>query len=89
VPTTIHFQGGSADVAETYNLVRQRVDRAMRNKLAAEAGEEVTDTKGKVTKYEPSHYMSFTLLDEDEDETGRFSLNIDKYICVTSDELKD
>jgi predicted esterase YcpF (UPF0227 family) len=89
VPTVIHFQGGSVEVAETYNLVRQRVNRAERNKLLAEAGDPVLDTKGKVKDYDPAHEMSFTLIDDDEDETGRFSLNIDKYICVTSDELQD
>lgn len=85
----IHFRGGSVEVAEKYNLIRQRVNRAMRDQILAKNGEPILNTKDKVVEYEPAHLMSFTTVDEDGDPTGRVSININEYICVTSDDLKD
>lgn len=87
--TEIHFQGGSVEVAETYNNVRHRVNLAMTNLERVKQGDVPENMKGESKKPQPAHEMSFTLVDDDGDPTGRVSINVEKYIMVTSDELKD
>lgn len=87
--TEIHFQGGSIEVAETYNNVRHRVNLAMINLHNLQQGEPAVNSKGVTKNPQPAHEMSFTTIDEDGDPTGRVTINVEKYICCTSDELKD
>jgi hypothetical protein len=86
---TIHFQGGSVEVEESYNTARLRINRAMVNWQLVQQGEPVLNTKGTTKHPDPAHEMSFTKVDDDGDPCGRVTINIEKYICMDDDELKD
>ena len=87
--TTIHCTGFSVDVAESYNNVRQRINLAMANLERVRQGDLPVNSKGVTKNHQPAHEMSFTTVDEDGDPEGRVTINVDKYIMATSDELKD
>lgn len=87
--TTIHCVGFSVEVAESYNNVRHRVNLAMANWARVQAGDIPENNKGESKKPQPAHEMSFMMVDDDGDVSGRISINIEKYIMTTSDEIKD
>jgi hypothetical protein len=73
--TTIHMQGGSIDLDENFNMVRQRLNQAQR---ALEDYRNGTVADG--TKFRPYHDLSFKT-----EEGGRISINPEKIIAVESD----
>jgi hypothetical protein len=87
--TTIHCVGFSVEVIESYNIVRHRLNLAMANWARVQSGDVPESNKGLSKKPQPAHEMSFTMADDDGDPSGRVTINVEKYIMTTSDELKD
>lgn len=80
--TFIIIQGGEMEIAENYNLVRHRLNKAQRQLLDYQNGNIDGDSDDQ--KFDPYHQLSFKTA-----EGGRISVNVEKVIGVSSDEAKD
>jgi hypothetical protein len=75
--TTLLVQGGEIELSDSFNKTRDRLNKALKQKIDYENSESGGE-------YKPAHTLSFKTADN-----GRVAINPDKVIGVLSDEPKD
>lgn len=83
--TTIHLAGADIQLhdSETFNKARHRLNRAQKLIEDYKLGNVSADED-----FEPYHLLSFKM-ENDTEEGGRISVNVEKVIGISSDEPKD
>lgn len=75
------------ELAESFTLVRRRLNSARKTVIDYENGN--IDGQSDGQRFEPFHELSFKTVQEDSEEPGRISVNIERIIGVGSDQAKD
>jgi hypothetical protein len=85
---TLIIRGGEIALheSENFNKVRHRANKAKKMLIDYQNGNIDGTSKGQ--KFEPSHILTFKT-DNETEEGGRISIDIENYIGVLSDEAKD
>jgi hypothetical protein len=85
---TLLIRGGEIALheSENFNKIRHRVNKAKKQLIDYQNGNIDGETKGQ--KFEPAHVLTFKT-DNDTEEGGRISIDVESYIAILSDEPKD
>jgi len=85
---TLLIRGGEIALheSENFNKIRHRVNKAKKMLIDYQNGNIDGESKGQV--FQPAHVLSFKT-DNDTDEGGRISVDVESYIGVMSDDPKD
>lgn len=88
MPCTLLIRGGEIALheSENFNKIRHRANKAKKMLIDYQNGN--IDGVSKDQKFTPSHMLSFRT-DNDTEEGGRISVDVENYIGVMSDEHKD
>lgn len=88
---TLIFRGGDIELhhTENFNKIRHRVNKAKKQLIDYQNGNIDGVTKGQ--KFEPAHVLSFRTapMDDDDEDGGRITIDVESYIGVISTEPKD
>jgi hypothetical protein len=85
---TLLVRGGEITLhdSEKFNKIRHRANKAKKMLIDYQNGN--IDGISKDQKFQPAHLLSFKT-DNDTEEGGRISIDVESYIGVMSDEAKD
>lgn len=85
---TLIIRGGEIALheSENFNKIRHRANKAKKMLIDYQNGNIDGVTKGQI--FQPAHMLTFRT-DNDTEEGGRVSVDVENYIGVLSDEAKD